>query len=149
MARREYALRMAIQRFPIRIGRRSAPALRLFFGVRPETAWVELGDPPDGELVIRFGWASFRTPLANVTGYRLEGPWTWVKAIGVRISVLGDHAVAFDGSAHGGIRIDLRTPMRWTLVRAPAVYASAEDEAAVGAALEARGIPGEDARRSG
>jgi hypothetical protein len=39
--------------------------------------------------------------------------------------------------------------VRWTLVRAPAVYASADDEAAVGAALEARGIPGEDARRSG
>jgi len=140
---------VAIERFPIRIGRRSAPALRLFLGVRPENASIEIGDPPDGDLVIRFGWTSFRTPLANVAGYRLEGPWTWVKAIGVRISVLGDHAVAFDGSAHGGIRIDLRTPVAWTLIHAPAVYASADDEAAVGAALAARGIPGADARRGG
>jgi hypothetical protein len=140
---------MSPERFPIRIGRRSALALRLFFGVRPDTAWVEIGDPPDGELVVRFGRTGFRTPLANVAGWRLEGPWTWIKAIGVRINVLGDHAVAFDGSAHGGIRIDFRTPAKWTLLHVPAIYASADDEAALGAALAARGVLGEDARRSG
>jgi hypothetical protein len=140
---------MSPERFPIRIGRRSALALRLFFGVRPDAAWVEIGDPPDGELVVRFGRTGFRTPLANLAGWRLEGPWTWIKAIGVRINVLGDHAVAFDGSAHGGIRIDFRTPAKWTFLRVPAIYASADDEAALGAALAARGVLGEDARRSG
>ncbi len=135
------------QRFPIRIGHRSAPALRLFFGVKPEDAWVEIGDGPDGDVAVRFGWAAFRTPLANVAGWSLEGPWIWVKAIGVRANALGDHAVAFDGSAHGGIRLAFRTPVRWTVLHAPAIYVSADDEAAVGAALEARGIPGQDLRR--
>ena len=139
---------MASERFPIRVGRRSATALRVCFGVRPENAWVELGEPPDGEVRVSFGRTGFRTPLTNVARWRLEGPWTWVKAIGVRISVLGDHAVAFDGSAHGGVRVDLRAPVRWFLVRAPAIYASVDDLDAIAAALSARGIPGEDARRN-
>jgi len=140
---------MATERFPIRIGRRSALALRICFGARPDTAWIEIGDAPDGEVAVRFGWARFRTPLANVVGWSLDGPWVWVKAIGVRINILGDHAVAFDGSAHGGIRIAFREPVKWTVFHAPAIYASADDEAAVGAALAARGIPGADDRRGG
>ena len=135
------------ERFPIRIGPRSALALRLVFGVRPDSAWIEIGDRPAGDVVVRFGRTTFRTPLANVREWSLEGPWTWIKAIGVRTSILGDHAVAFDGSAHGGIRIAFRTPVKWTFLHPPAIYASADDEAAVGAALEARGIPGRDARR--
>jgi|SRR5436190_12577801 len=137
---------MPAERFPIRIGRRSAPALRLFFGVGPENAWVELGEQPDGEVRVSFGWTSFRTPLANVTRWRLEGPWTWVKAIGVRLSILGRHDVSFDGSAHGGVRIDLAAPVKWLLFRVPAIYASVDDLDAIAAALSARGIPGEDVR---
>jgi hypothetical protein len=140
---------MATERFPIRVGRRSATALWVFLGVRPENAWVELGDGPDGELRVSFGRTSFRTPLANVTRWRLEGPWTWVKAIGVRFNILGDHAVAFDGSAHGGVRMDLGTPVKWFLFPVPAIYASVDDLDAVGAGLRARGIPGEDIRRDG
>jgi hypothetical protein len=139
---------MATERFPIRIGPRSAAALRLVFGARPENAWVELGDLPDGEVRVSFGRTMFRTPLANVARWRVEGPWTWVKAIGVRMSILGDHAVAFDGSAHGGVRIDLRTPVRWLRFHVPAIYASVDDLDAVAAALTARGIPGEDVRLS-
>ena len=138
---------MTTERFAIRIGPRSAAALRVIFGARPENAWVELGDASDGELRVSFGRTGFRTPLANVSRWRLEGPWTWVKAIGVRISILGDHAVAFDGSAHGGIRIDLRAPVKWFLFHAPAIYASIDDLDAFAAALTARGIPGEDLRR--
>jgi len=138
---------MANDRFPIRVGERSATALRLFFGARPENAWVEVGDPPDGEVRVSFGRTSFRTPLANVTGWRLEGPWTWVKAIGVRVSILGRHDVSFDGSAHGGVRIDFRAPVKWFLFRVPAIYASVDDLDAIAAALTARGIPGEDLRR--
>jgi hypothetical protein len=139
---------MATKRFPIRIGPRSAAALRLFLGVRPENAFVELDDPPAGELRVSFGRSGIRTPLANVARWRLEGPWTWVKAIGVRISVLGDHAVAFDGSAHGGVRIDFATPEKWFVLRVPAIYASVDDLDAIAAALTARGIPGEDVRRA-
>ena len=139
---------MATERFPIRLGPRSAAALRLFLGVRPDNAWVELGDQPEGEVRVSFGRAGFRAPLANVTAWRLEGPWSWIKAIGVRVSILGDHALAFDGSAHGGVRIDFRAPVQWSVFRVPAIYASVDDLDAIAAALTARGIPGEDLRRS-
>jgi hypothetical protein len=138
---------MATDRFPIRIGPRSAAALRLTFGARPENAWVDLGDQPSGEVRVSFGRTSFRTPLANVARWRLDGPWTWVKAIGVRVSILGAHDVSFDGSAHGGVRLDLLTPVHWFVFHVPAIYASVDDLDAIAAALTNRGIPGEDLRR--
>jgi hypothetical protein len=134
---------MAEQRFPIRIGARSAGVLRVLFGVTAATAWAAV----DAEAVsARFGRFSFSTPLANVAGYRIEGPWRWITAIGVRRSVRhGD--VSFAGSPRGGVRIDLREPITWTVFRTPAFYVGADDLEGFAAALAAHGIPGEDARR--
>lgn len=128
-------------RFPIRIGRRSRPVVRLF-GATPETAWAEL----DGDLEIRFGRFRFRTPVSNLARWRIEGPFTWIKAIGVRRSIRGGD-VSFAGSAHGGVRIDLVEPVRWGLLRVPAVWIGADDLDGLAAALVSRGIPGNDARR--
>jgi hypothetical protein len=136
---------MATERIPIRVGSRSRGLLRILFGVRPDQAWLELGDAPDGDVRVSFGRWPFRTTLANVTGWRLEGPWGWITAIGIRRSIRhGD--VAFDGSPHGGVRLDFRTPVRWLVFDVPAIYASADDLDAVAAALTARGISGTDAR---
>jgi hypothetical protein len=136
---------MATERFPIRIGERSRLFLRICFGVRPDRAFLELGDGPDGEVLVGFGWATFRTPLANVGGWRLEGPWKWITAIGVRVNWI-HRDVSFDGSAHGGVRLDLRRPVHWFVLNVPAIYVSVDDLDAVAAALTARGIPGVDAR---
>ena len=128
-------------RFPIRVGRRSWPVL-VFFGVRRDNAWVDL----DGDLDVRFGWYRFRTPVANLAGWRIEGPWLWITAIGVRRSNRhGD--VTFGGSPHGGVRVDFRERVRWGPFRVPAVYLPADDLEALAAELERRGIPGTDARR--
>jgi len=136
---------MAAERFPIRVGARSATLLRILFGVRAEAAWVEVGAAPDGDVVVSFGRWPFRTPLANVTRWRIEGPWKWITAIGIRRSLRhGD--VAFDGSPHGGVRMDFREPVRWLVFRVPAIYASADDLEALAAALAARGIAGSDDR---
>jgi hypothetical protein len=129
-------------RFPIRIGRRSRWILRLFTAT-PETAYAEIGD----DLFIRFGRFRFRTPLANVDRYRIEGPFTWIKAIGVRMSVRG-HDVSFSGSAHGGVRMDLKQPVSWGPIHVPAVWAGADDLDGLAAELARRGIPGKDARRA-
>ena len=135
---------MAEQRFPIRVGARSGGLLRVLFGVTAETAWAAVDD---GAVSARFGRFSFSTPLANVAGYRIEGPWLWVTAIGVRRSFRhGD--VSFAGSPHGGVRIDVREPVKWTLFRVPAFYVATDDLAGFAAALASRGVPGEDARRS-
>ncbi|HEY7132892.1 MAG TPA: hypothetical protein VH440_11605 [Candidatus Limnocylindrales bacterium] len=136
---------MATERFPIRVGDRSRGLLRVLFGVKPDQAWLLVGDGPDGEVSVSFGRWPFSTTLGNVSGWRLEGPWRWITAIGIRRSLRhGD--VAFDGSPHGGIRLDFRMPVHWLVFDVPAIYASADDLDAVAAALTARGIAGTDAR---
>jgi hypothetical protein len=128
-------------RFPIRVGRRSRPILRLFTAT-PATAYADLGD----DLDIHFGRFRFRTPVANLDRWRIEGPFIWVKAIGVRMSVRG-RDVSFAGSAHGGVRIDFRERVRWGPFRVPAVWVGADDLDGFAAELARRGIPGVDARR--
>src|SRR4029453_673548 len=137
---------MSVETFSIRVGARSRLLLRILFGVTPDNAWVEVGDAPDGEVAVSFGRFRFRAPLANVVRWRIEGPWAWITAIGVRMSIR-HRDLSFQGSHHGGVRMDFRTPVRWSLFRVPAIYVSAGDLDGLAAALAARGIPGEDARR--
>ena len=136
---------MSVERFPIRVGRRSRPLLRVLFGVRADDSWIDLGDGADGQLEVQFGWSHLRTPMANLASWRIEGPWRWITAIGVRRSVRhGD--VTFGGSPHGGVRIDFRTPVRWLIFDVPAIYVPADDLDGLGAALARRGVPGRDVR---
>jgi len=134
---------MATQRFPIRLGARSRPLLRLF-GVRgQDDAWVELRDDA---LAARFGRTHATTALANITGWRIEGPWRWITAIGVRRSVRhGD--VTFGGSPHGGVRLDFSERVRVGPFDAPALYVTVDDLDAFAGALAERGIHGVDARK--
>lgn len=128
-------------RFPIRLGRKSRPVL-LLFGVREPNAHVDLDDRLDAN----FGFFHMRTPVTNIVRWRIEGPWLWITAIGVRRSVR--HAdVTFGGNHRGGVRIDFAQPVRWSVLRAPALYVTVDDMEGFAAALTARGIPGEDARR--
>jgi hypothetical protein len=131
------------KRFPIRLGRKSRPIL-LLFGVRSHNAYVDLG--PD-ELEARFGFFRMRTPLANIQRWRVEGPWLWLTAIGVRRGIRrGD--ITFGGNHKGGVRIDFHEPVRWVpFARAPTLYVTVADMNGLGAALTAAGIPGEDALR--
>ena len=116
--------------------------LRLF-GVRgPDDAWVELRDD---DLEARFGRFGASTPLSNITGWRIEGPWAWITAIGVRRSVR--HAdVTFGGSPHGGVRLDFVERVPVGPFKAPALYVTVDDLDALAEALRERGIPGVDAR---
>jgi hypothetical protein len=119
--------------------------LRVLFGVRADDTWIDLGDGPDGPLEVQFGWSHFRTPLANVASWQIEGPWKWITAIGVRRSVRhGD--VTFGGSPHGGVRIDFHVPVRWTAFRVPAIYVTADDLEGLAASLTNRGVAGRDVR---
>jgi hypothetical protein len=133
-----------IRRFPIEIGRRSRLLLRSVFGVRPETAYVDIGE----ELEARFGFGHLRTPVSNVVSWRIEGPWLWITAIGIRRGIRhGD--LTFGGTHRSGVRLDFRhrvPAMRF--FRVPALYVTVADIDGFTAALSARGIPGEDARRS-
>ena len=133
---------MTATRFPVRLGQRSRPLLRLLFGVRADNAYVDLDD----DLDARFGRFRVRTPVANVASWRIEGPWRWITAIGVRRSVRhGD--LTFGGNHAGGVRIDFRERVRMSPFWIPALYVTVDDLDGLAAALATRGIPGEDARR--
>lgn len=133
---------MATRRFPIRLGPRSRPLLRLF-GVRgPDDAWVELRDDA---MEARFGWSRAATPLSNIASWRIEGPWRWITAIGVRRSVRhGD--ITFGGSHRGGVRFDFVARVPVGPFRVPALYVTVDDLEGFAAALAERGIQGVDAR---
>ena len=126
----------------MRLGRKSRLVL-LLWGVRERNAYVELSD----DVFARFGFYSFRTPLANVARWRIEGPWRWITAIGVRMSVR-HRDVSFSGTAAGGVRLDFKERVPWSIFHVPALYVGVDDLDAFAAALAARGIPGEDARRA-
>ena len=114
----------------------------MLFGVRGNNAYVDVGTDIDA----RFGFFRVTTPVGNVAGWRIEGPWHWLTAIGVRRSFRhGD--ISFDGTHTGGVRIDFREPVRFGPVHQTALYVTVEDLDGLGEALAARGIPGWDARK--
>ena len=129
-------------RYPICIGSRSRLFLRVAFGVTPERAYAEIGD----EVVrARFGRFSFTAPLSAVTGCRIEGPWRWVTAIGVRMNIT-KRDVSFCGSPRGGVRLDFEPRVGWGRLRIMTAYYGVEDLEGFAAEFTARGIPSEDAR---
>src|SRR5215212_9153420 len=117
---------MATTRVPIRVGRRSRLLLRVLFGVRADDSWIQ------------FGWSHFRTTIGNVASWRIEGPFRWITAIGVRRSIRhGD--VTFGGSPHGGLRLNFREPVRIGPLHVPALYVTVEDLEGLGATLATLG----------
>ena len=131
------------RRFPIRLGRRSRPLL-LLFGARPANSYVEI----NGQLEARFGFFRIRTPMTNVVSWRIEGPWLWLTAIGVRRGIRhGD--LTFGGNHQGGVRLDFAQPAGERFVQTNTLYVTVADMEGFAAALAQRGIPGEDARRRG
>ena len=96
-------------------------------------------------VVVRFGRFGVEMDAANIVRWRIEGPWRWITAIGVRMSVR-HRDLSFAGSPRGGVRMDFATRVRWWRLSVPAFYAGVEELEAFAAELSALGIPGEDAR---
>jgi hypothetical protein len=133
---------MATQRFPIRLGAKSRPLLRLFGVGGPDDAWVELSRDT---FEARFGRFRAASLFSNIAGWRIEGPWLWITAIGVRMSVRhGD--ITFGGSHRGGVRLDFRERVPVGPFRVPALYVTVDDLQGFATALTERGIQGVDAR---
>ncbi len=127
----------------MRLGARSWPVLWLFGVHGVEDAYVVVDD---AAVHARFGWAHTDVSLTDITGWRIEGPWRWITAIGIRRS-LRDGDLTFGGSARGGVRMDFGHPVRIAGMRVPALYVTVEDLEGFAAALTARGIDGVDARQ--
>ena len=128
------------EHFPIRI---QAPTILRLFGVRPGAkAMVTL---TADTLDARFGWSHVRVPLADITSWDISGPWHPLTALGVRRSIRGGD-LTFGGSAHGGVQVHFRVRPKVLIFRPPSLYLTVDDLLGLGAALRARGIPGEDLR---
>ena len=128
------------RRYPFRLGRRTRLVLRVL-GVRPGNAYADLGDTLDA----RFGFFRFQTPSSNLVSWRIEGPWRWITAIGVRFG-WRQRDLTFGGTNEGGVRLDLRESVGWHGRQIDALYLTVEDIVGFTAALTERGLPGIDAR---
>lgn len=86
-----------------------APVARLLtlLGVRPETDGVRI----DGErLTATFGPWRLATPLTNIAGAEVGGPYAAWKVVGARLS-LGDRGLTFGSSARAGVCIRFHDPV--------------------------------------
>ena len=133
---------MPPHRFAYRLAPRSGWVLWLFGVHGPEDAYVDLDDD---RLVARFGWSSATIPLTNIRSWRIEGPWRWITAIGVRMSIR-HRDLTFGGSPAGGVRLDFHEPVRIGFLHPPALYLTVLDLDGLAATLASHGIPGSDAR---
>jgi hypothetical protein len=128
--------------YPIRLQPGLRPIL-LFFGVRSGTAMVRL----EGDRVsARFGFFHAETLLANIASWDITGPYRWWRAVGVRRTI-GTHDLSFGGSAHGGVCLHFREPVRIAGLGVTDLYVTVDDLDALGAALTAHQIVGQDLRR--
>jgi hypothetical protein len=98
---------VAVEEFPFAHDRRFALPLEVF-GVSPSRAWVRV---TDDRLQLRFGFFSADTPLSNVTGVEVTGPYKAYKALGPRLSLV-DRGATYGTTAAGGVRISFAEPVR-------------------------------------
>lgn len=83
-------------------------ALGLGFGVTPATTLVEVDG---GRLVVRFGPWLVSTPLANVEGTEVTGPYATLKTAGPAHLSVADRGLTFATNARRGLCIRFRDPV--------------------------------------
>ncbi|HKY13657.1 MAG TPA: Rho termination factor N-terminal domain-containing protein, partial [Microthrixaceae bacterium] len=111
-------------------------AARLF-GVRPETAAVELDD---GHLTARFGPWLVRTELSNVTSADVVEGFSWPRLVGPAQVSLADRGLIIATNPNLGTRITFDRPVRGLdplgLVRHPSLLVTVEDAPALAELLD-------------
>jgi hypothetical protein len=96
------------RRFPFAFDPRYERAARPF-GVRPDRAWVDVGD---GWLDARYGRWRLRTPLANVRSAEITGPYTFWKTAGPAHLGVTDLGLTFASNGRRGVLIRFHRRVR-------------------------------------
>jgi hypothetical protein len=79
------------------------------FRFAPGHQGVTLTD--DGRFVARFGLLRVETPLTNIAGAHVTGPYRSWTAVGARLS-LRDDGLTFGTTDHAGVCVHFRVPVR-------------------------------------
>src|SRR4051794_20077506 len=112
-------------------------AAALPFGVMPATASVTVDG---GELTVRFGLWRLRTPLDNVVGTEVTGPYSFVKTAGPAHLSFSDRGVTFATNGESGLCVRFREPVPAPAptgrLRHPGATVPVDDIAGLAAALE-------------
>ena len=80
----------------------------LAFGVMPSTARVTVGD----ELRVTFGLWRLCTPLTNIAGVEVTGPYGFLKTAGPAHLSFSDRGVTFATNGQRGVCVRFREPVR-------------------------------------
>jgi len=96
------------QIFPFELDVRFAPAWAPLL-VAPGRQGVTLTD--QGRFVARYGLLVVDTPLTNIAGAHITGPYRWWTAIGPRLS-FADDGLTFGTTTRGGVCVHFREPVR-------------------------------------
>jgi len=83
-------------------------AAALAFAVTPDRAWVAV---EDGRLSARFGLWRVSTPLANVAGTQVTGPYGLLRTIGPAHLSLADRGLTFATNGRRGLCISFTEPV--------------------------------------
>ena len=78
------------------------------FGISPARAEVRLGD---GRLVARFGPWTVETPLTNLAGAEVTGPYGLLKTAGPAHLSFADRGLTFASNGDRGVCIRFRQPV--------------------------------------
>ena len=121
--------------FPFEFERRYAVAARLF-GVTPARTSIVVDD---SRLTVRFGPWHVETPLANITGVSITGPYAYVKTAGPAHLSFSDRGLTFATNSRSGVCIELAQPIPGIdpagLLRHPNSTLTPADPAGLAAAL--------------
>ena len=117
---------MTPARFPFRFDPSYRRLARLF-GIRPDNAWVLVGD----ELEARFGPWRVRTPRDNVSGADVTGPYAFLKTAGPARLAVSDRGLTFASNGERGVRLSFHSPVagidRFGWIRHPELTVTVAD----------------------
>jgi hypothetical protein len=97
-----------MQRFEFRFEPAYRRAARPF-GITPERAWVQVDDD---RLVATYGPWQLRTPIANITGVEVTGPYRFYRTAGPARLGVSDIGLTFASNGESGVLIAFRKRVR-------------------------------------